>query len=357
MPESSPRPTCWVLAAPGAGDNHQLATLVELVGADARWFDPPDPVGRVLRDRAIGFRATEIPPDRAARYRPPWPDLVMIAGGRGVIDARRIRNASGGRTKIVCVGRPWAPLDWFDLVVTTPQYRLPPHPNVLTLDLPLNRPPDVDEASLAHWRAAFADLPRPLLGVLLGGRSGSFRFSRADAMRLADEIDRLAESAGGSAVVVGSPRTPPEALDAIGAAVRAPVRVHPFRADAPNPYAATLHLADALLVTSDSASMLAEACFNGKPVAVAELTERPRARLTRKLRAFAPVLDRATQHLTARGLWIPARDMPELHRRAAEAGRVTELEGLLAAPAEKRAPAMPLREVRERVRELLERKN
>ena len=49
--------TAWVLAAPGAGDNRQLETLVEVLGADARWIDQVDPISTVLRDRLVGLRA------------------------------------------------------------------------------------------------------------------------------------------------------------------------------------------------------------------------------------------------------------------------------------------------------------
>jgi len=327
MSPSPKRPVCWVLAAPGAGDNRQLSTLVELIGAEARWFEEVDPVSRVLRDRAFRFRARGIPADRHERYRPPWPDLVVIAGGRSVIDARRIRHASRGRTSVVCIGRPWAPLSWFDLVVTTPQYRLPAAPNVLTLDLPLNRPPAPPE-SLDDWRQALSRLPSPRVGVLLGGNSGSYRFSPGRARVLAERLGPLLAGTGGSALIVGSPRTPTAALRVLESALRVPASIHPFGAEG-NPYAAVFALADALLVTSDSASMVAEACFSRKPVALFDIDERFRARLTRRLRVLTPGLEPALRRLTEKGLWIPARDLSLLHRRVAASGWVRPMQGLL----------------------------
>ena len=273
MYSSPKRPVCWVLAAPGAGDNRQLATLVDLLDADARWVESVDPVGRVLRDRAFGFRVRRIPEDRRDRYAPPWPDLVLIAGGRSVIDARRIRAASGGRSKIVCLGRPWAPLGWFDLVVTTPQYRLPVAPNVVTLDLPLNLPPPVDEQAAEAHAAAHRELPRPWVGVLLGGDSGSFRFRAADAAALARALDRAVGAAGGGVIATASPRTPLAAVDALERGLTVPARVHRF-GDADDPYGSLFAIADALVVTADSASMVAEACFSGRPVATFGLHER-----------------------------------------------------------------------------------
>jgi hypothetical protein len=326
---SASRPTAWVFAAPGAGDSRQLETLVELLGADARWIEPVDPLWTVLADRLLDPGGRRLPAGKRSRLAPPWPDLVLIAGGRSVIDARRIRRASGGHSRVVCVGRPWAPLDWFDLVLTTPQYRLPQVPNVMMLDLPLNRPPKqtpATELSVPTW---FEALPRPVLGVLLGGDSGSFRFTLGDAHRLVERINDIVGDANGSAVVVASPRTPPAAVTEIGRGLSVPARVIAYSSDEPSYYAAVLRWCDAFAVTADSASMLAEACRTGRPVAVADLHERIRSRWSRRLRSVFPVLEGWTAAAAARGLWVPARDMRRLHLRARESGWITALDRVL----------------------------
>ncbi|HMB39813.1 MAG TPA: ELM1/GtrOC1 family putative glycosyltransferase [Wenzhouxiangellaceae bacterium] len=352
-PEPGLSPTAWVLAAPGAGDNGQLKTLVEVLNADARWIDQVDPVPRVLRDRLTGFRARGVPSEKRLIYTPPWPDLVLIAGGRAVIDARRIQHASGGKSRVVCLGRPWAPLDWFDLIITTPQYRLPEAENVVMLDLPLNLPPRATEDVLAHWRDEFECLPRPMLGVLLGGDSGSYRLDANCADGLAESINRIASECGGSAVVVGSPRTPQNALKLMVRRLEVPAQIYAWKAQAPNPYASVLRLADALLVSGDSASMLAEACYAEKSVGLIHLRERARSRLNRNFRTSMSTLMRTTQALTGRGLWIPARDMRELHRRVAEAGWLTNSASLLVGSSPTTAPEKPFCTVRKRVYELL----
>ncbi len=353
-PEPVSRPTAWVLAAPGAGDNGQLRTLVELLDAEARWFDQVDPVWRVIRDRLTGFRARVIPSDKTKMLAPPWPDLVLIAGGRAVIDARRICNASGGKSRVVCLGRPWAPLDWFDLVVTTPQYRLPAADNVICLDLPLNLPPRASESVLNEWRGEFEGLPRPMLGVLLGGDSGSYRFDAKSAANLARSINEIAGKQNGSAVVVGSPRTPQRAIEVLTQHLEIPARIYAWQPQAPNPYASVLQLADALLMTGDSASMLAEACHSNKPVGMFDLHERTRVRLNRKLRQKMPGPARVLDALTVRGLWVPAREMPALHRRLADSRRLTDIAELLAGTTRTRKHDDDLIRVRQRVFALLE---
>jgi len=321
-------PSAWVLAAPGAGDNRQLETLAGLAGVRARWVGRPDPVARVLFARLTGWRAGGIAASKRETFAPPWPDLVLVAGGRSVIDALRIRRASGGRSRIVCVGRPWAPLHWFDLVITTPQYRLPGAANVLELELPLNFAEPPSRAELAHWKSEFERLPRPLLGVLLGGNSGSYRFTGACADRLVHRIERVTEPVGAGAVVVASPRTPVAAIERIGSALNVPGRVCRWSHQGPNPYRALLELADALLVTGDSASMIAEAVHTGKPVALFDLHERLRARVNRWLRRATPFADAGLRALTRRGLWFPARDMVALHRKVGNAGEIVPLDQL-----------------------------
>lgn len=341
------RPAAWLLAAPGAGDNRQLEALAGLIGAEARWVGCEDSIGRVLFDRLAGFRASGIAKAKREAFAPPWPDLVLIAGGRSVIDARRIRNASGGKSRVVCVGRPWAPLDWFDLVVTTPQYRLPAAANVLELELPLNLPQSPPDAELADWESAFADLRRPLLGVLLGGDSGSYRFTHDCADRLARRVDEVAALADAAVVVVASPRTPVAAVERIENALAAPGSVCRWSREGANPYRSLLELADAFVVTGDSASMIAEAVHTGKPVALFDLHERLRSRVNRKLTRVTGSLGGLRQALTRRGMWFPARDMPALHRKVGKTGEIVVFEELFAT--DPRKSGAELEQTREKI--------
>ncbi|MCA1779241.1 MAG: mitochondrial fission ELM1 family protein [Xanthomonadaceae bacterium] len=350
------RPTGWILGAPGAGDNRQLACLAETLDIEARQFDSFDPVWRVIKDRLAAFRVRQIPADKFERYSPPWPDVILIAGGRSVVDARAIRNASGGHSRIICIGRPWAPLKWLDLVITTPQYRLPAADNVLCVDLPLNLPRVDDPLAIAHWRRQFHQLPKPMLGVLLGGDSGSFRFTRGCASRLARTINARVAAAGGSAVITASPRTPAQAVDTLERALKVPSQIFRWHAGQPNPFSAMLKLADALLVTSDSASMLAEACYSGKTTAAFHLHERARARCLRALRPTGAGQRQWTDRLTRHGLWVPARDLYGFGRQLESAGWLVDDDQLFESrPTNKLDVRSIQANVRERVLQLLDR--
>jgi hypothetical protein len=202
---------------------------------------------------------------------------VVTAGRRNEPIARWIRKQSGGRTRLVHLGRPWAALESWDLVVTTPQYRLPTRPNVLHNETPLHRvTPErlVEEA--ARWASQIGTLPRPYIAVLAGGPSGPYPFDAPCGARLAREASALAARDGGSLLITTSARTPPATADALFAAVDVPAYGYRWTPDTDNnPYYGMLGLADALVVTADSISMMTEACATRKPVYLYDIGKSP----------------------------------------------------------------------------------
>jgi uncharacterized protein len=330
-------PRVWVLRSTGAGATRQLLTLAERLGWPWEFKDTLDPLPRALLDRLYTPGWGRVPASKRDRLRPPWPDLVLISGGRSVVDALRIKALAGGQCRLVCVGRPGTPLDWFDRIITTPQYQLPPHANVVHNLLPLNRPdPDGRAAAGRDWAPRLSHLPRPWLGVLLGGDSTSYRFSVAAARELGRQLDAQARSMGGALVITGSPRTPADALEALMSELDAPHYCYRWRPDdaGDNPLQAILALADGLVVTADSASMLAEACATGRQVSVFVPPWRWRARVLERswlpdwLGRSRSALDDLRRRLVIRGLWVPARNMTRVHEALRERGLIRPLHEL-----------------------------
>jgi uncharacterized protein len=252
---------------------------------------------------------------------PPWPDLVLAAGRRTAPIARWIRRQSRGRTRLVHIGRPWAPLGAFDLIVTTPQYVLPARRNVLHNTLPIIK---TDPARLAEarrrWEPRLAGLRRPVVALLAGGDSPPYVFGAETAERLGREATETARGLGGTLVLTCGPRVRPEAADALIAAAAGAGLVHRWRADDPdNPYLAYLALADRFIVTGDSASMLAEAWATGKPVTIVPLPEKA-SRKWRTMRRFQRLAERrglvglVWDGLLTLGVIKRTRDLTRLHR-------------------------------------------
>ena len=268
-------PRTWILSSPHSGDNSQLMALATSLG----W---PFEVKR-LRYRSIEtlVRLAGMPSllgvDPASRsgLAPPYPDLIIAAGRAAEAVAFWLRRYGNPALRLVYVGTPWSALTQFDLVIATPQYRLPEQPNVLHIALPLH---GVDDGKLAQaataWSPRLAHLPRPFTAVLVGGSSGPYVFTPAAGERLGAAASRLAEECGGSLLISTSARTPEAVADAILKTIKVPHHVHrlaPGNGD--NPFLAYLALASRIIVTADSISMISEACATGKPVLLFDIEE------------------------------------------------------------------------------------
>jgi hypothetical protein len=230
-----------------------------------------------------------------------------------------------------------APLDCFDLIITTPQYCLPERDNVLHNIGPLNCPSPADLAAAAEaWRARLAPLPSPRIAVLVGGDSSSYELGAADAARLGRESSALARACGGSLLISTSPRTPAPAVEALFTAVDSPAHLYRWRPDdADNPYRAFLGIADRLVVTVDTASQLVEACSTAKPVHLFEWPSRARPPrgigakdALRRWSAWSRGAGRGSaparlyDALVYSGLLKPPRDFGAFHRVLRERGLV-----------------------------------
>ncbi len=260
---SSP-PRVWLLCGHKVGDNAQLLALARALG----WPYEVKHLAYRPYELLVGrFGATlaGIDTSRSDPLAPPWPDLVLTAGRRNEAAALWIRSQAEKPVRLVHMGRPWAPLDRFDLIVTTPQYHLPRLSNVLYNTLPLH---DLSRATLdreaARWRDRLGVKP-PYLTVLLGGDSGPYLFEAAAARRLARQVSELARRMEASVLATASARTAADAVAAFEAALTVPCRLHRYGMG-DNPYRAFLGLADVVVVTGDSISMITEACVTGRPV-------------------------------------------------------------------------------------------
>jgi len=264
----SPEPRVWVLLGRKAGDNTQVLALAARLG----WpFQEKNLVHRpweLVANRFLGVTLLGIDRKRSSPLRAPWPDLVISSGRRNEPVARWIQRQSGGVSRLVHVGRPWADPGCFDLVIATPQYPIGTFPNVHMNALPMHR---LDEALLRtareRWAPVLAHLPSPRIAVLLGGNSGACVFTQAKARRLGSLVNGMARSLGGSVLVTDSARTPEGGFDAFTAELDVPLHAHRWGgARENNPYLGFLAIADRFVVTADSVSMVAEAEFTGRPV-------------------------------------------------------------------------------------------
>jgi mitochondrial fission protein ELM1 len=276
----SGHPRTWVMMGHKAGDNSQILALAEGLG----WpFEIKHLVCRpteLLTNLLAPLTLLGIVRRKCSPLAPPWPDLIISAGRRNEPPCRWIRARADRQVRLVHVGRPWALIENFDLVVTTPQYRLPERANVLHNTTPLQRVADqrLREAA-AHWAPRLAHLPRPYTAVMVGGNAGPYVLDPEAATLLGRAASAFAGRRGGSLLVSTSARTPKETIEPLVASIDCPAEVFRwFRGAADNPYLGYLALADSIIVTCESMSMLTEACATLKPVYMFDLHTGPENR-------------------------------------------------------------------------------
>jgi mitochondrial fission protein ELM1 len=318
----------WLLLGDKPGDNAQIDAVVEALGWPCerkvlQWREPY----ATVKPR---FRVTldHLDPDRSPPLEPPWPEVVLTIGRRPSMAALWVGERSGGRTRLVLFGKPSGMMERFDLVVAGAEVQLPRRPNLLPVRLPLMCPREADiETAVAKWRERLETLPRPLVGLLVGGPTVPFAF---DA-RVGAELCRLAAgiaAAGGTPYVTTSRRTPPGVVEALRRQLPAGAPLFEWApGSADNPYLALLGLADGFVVTGDSVSMLAEVVRARKPLAILELPlgrfgiiDQARRSLFRRLFHHGGPGGFLAAAATRAGLLAATRDFQAFHEMLFDAG-------------------------------------
>jgi mitochondrial fission protein ELM1 len=268
----------WALLSDTAGDNAQVLALAEALGRPFEIHRFKNRKGAMVANLLMGPILPAMVKHVSGDFGPPWPDLVIAAGTPSEPLCAQIRMESrraNHPVSQVFLGRPWAKPELYDLIVTTPQYWVPPAPNVMTIELPLHPVKSADSArEAALWAPRIARLPRPYAAVFLGGSISRYTLDTRAAKRLALEASALVAPMGGSLLICGSYRTPRRTTKVLAENLEVPCHIFDWHQGSKNnPYLAFLDLADQFIVTGDSMTMLAEACATGKPVHIFDLGE------------------------------------------------------------------------------------
>jgi mitochondrial fission protein ELM1 len=263
------QPSAWVLSEAYAGLQAQALGLAEAAGLT--------PALRVLAPRAPWrfLPAARWPaPLRVAReaIQPPLPDIVVGCGGVAAAVGAALRRPD---LAVVQVQNPRLDPRRFDLIVANRHDELT-GPNVVVTRTALHRATPERLANAAEaWRERFADLPRPLVSVLVGGSNGRFRLDAPVAAALAAQLADMMRRDGVGVALTPSRRTDPAAIGALSEQL-GPLGGFVWDGEGENPYFGLLALADAIIVTMDSVSMVSEAAATSAPVLVAPLPGKSR---------------------------------------------------------------------------------
>jgi hypothetical protein len=299
------------------GDNAQVVSLARAIGWDYQEKRiAMKPRWREGKPR-VRARIDHVDLENSDALAAPWPDLILTAGRRLSSVALYVKQASGGRTRIVLIGKPRRDLDEIDLVVVAAHYLLPEGPRVARHDLPLmHADPEALARAVAEWRPRLAEMKRPLTALMVGGPTGGLRFDLGAARELFTQTLALVEASGGSLYITTSRRTPREVVRMLEAQCPDDARLYGFDPDSgasENPYHALLGLADHFVVTTDSVSMMVEVARLGRGLSLYPLECEVGAIEDRlgKLGWLRPLSPR-TDPIPAGGLW--ARTMYRMGR-------------------------------------------
>ena len=260
----------WILHDGKVGLRNQALGVAEAVGlypiADKRlvirypWKMLPP---------ALWLKALAAPGPDGDHLAPPWPRLVIGAGGRAAAPALAVKDASGGNCFVVQIQDPKIAPSRFDLMIV-PEHDRVRAANVMVTHGAVHRVTrDKLDTAAREWESRLAFLPRPRIAVLIGGNNGIYRFGPEEMRPLAAQLAALAR-AGIGLMITPSRRTGAES-EAILRATLDGLAAYIWDGEGENPYFGLLGLADHVIATADSISMITEAGATGKPVHVVAL--------------------------------------------------------------------------------------
>jgi mitochondrial fission protein ELM1 len=267
-------PTTWVVTDGRLGMINQCRGLVAALGVTA-----------VEKKIALSAPWCWLPPALTPAHlsvlsasgdglSPPWPDLLIGTGRKSVAPVLAVKRASGGHTFCVQVQYPDVALGKFDLIIAPDHDRLSGDNVISTLGSLHGVTAAVLDDARTRFADAVADLPHPLIAVLLGGNNAVYRMDESVAARLAGDLAALAGANGCGLAITASPRSPDSAVAEIKRRLAdelANSKAVFWDGTGDNPYLGYLAHADAIIVTADSVNMVSEAAATGKPVHVIDL--------------------------------------------------------------------------------------
>ena len=309
MSESAP---ALILSEPLAGLQAQAIGLAEAARLphELRALTPSPPwnlVAAKLWPRPLAAVADSL--------RGPLPNLLIACGGMGAAVAAALRK--GGR-RVVQIQHPRLDPNRFDLVVVNRHDGLT-GPNVVVTRTALHRasPQRLAEAAAA-WRDRFVHLRRPLVAALIGGSNGRYRLDATIAAQLANSLADMMRRDHVGLAITPSRRTDPDAVSLLRQTLE-PLGAWVWDGTGENPYFGMLGLADGIVVTQDSVSMISEAAATAAPVMIAALPGRSRRQAVFLEGMLAEDRVRWFQGRFATWNVAPLDDTPlaaaELHRR------------------------------------------
>jgi mitochondrial fission protein ELM1 len=208
---------------------------------------------------------------------------IVIAGGRAsAVPAARLRQKGAF---VIFILNPRISFKYFDVVIAPRHDQLKGENLIETLGALNNITPNVLQKAAVDF-SFLKTLDTKYAAVLIGGDTKHYKISQGSLEYMLISLRRLLVT-GVNLWITFSRRTTPEQKACIRQGLK-DFNVWYWDEEGANPYLGMLALADLIVVTADSVSMITEALSTGKPVYVT----RP-DRASKKIRNFYEFLEKS----------------------------------------------------------------
>lgn len=263
--------TIWALLDDRMGSVGQARGVLEALGDDYATTEKKVVYNKLanLPNFLLGASFLGVNKKESSSFEGPYPDIILSISRRTTPIARKIKKLSNGKSKIVQLMYPGkCGLDDLDLVVVPKHDRLHKIKNALYIT---GCPHKASLKALAEarekWEPVFANLPRPLTAVIVGGAIKGKPFSLENAVAFANCVREIKQKIGGAILITTSRRTGDEAQKAIMKILdKIPAYTFLWGEKKENPYMGFLACADNIIVTGDTVSMCSDSCGTKLPV-------------------------------------------------------------------------------------------
>ncbi|WP_316860259.1 mitochondrial fission ELM1 family protein [uncultured Cohaesibacter sp.] len=257
----------WVLTDGKAGDENQCLSVAERLGGEieVRRVAPTSPWVWIMPWGPVPWK--DQPNNPSSPLHGPYPDLAIASGRRAVAYLHKLKKINPDTITVFLKDPRKSSLN-ADLVWVPFHDKRRDSNTIVTLTGPNRLTAERLRDARTKGPQALHHLPVPRIALILGGDTAKEKFGVGASRRLANFLaNELQPDA--SVMVTPSRRTPDHLIGAVSKALK-PRRHWIWDGKGDNPYFTMLALADAIIVTADSHSMLSDVLATGVPVYIFE---------------------------------------------------------------------------------------
>ena len=255
-------PKIWVLTDHRTGNSAQAIALAEKLGLEFEIKHLEYNFLAQLPNFLLANSAIYITSGTKKSLETTNPPKLIIAAGRRAAGIASYLKKRYPDVKLVQIMKPDMNTDIFDLIA------IPQHDTFK--DAKSNVIRTIGALNNISTRIANYSKPpamKDFIGVLIGGNTKEYRFTKQDATNLSRIIDRMVEHNAMPAFITFSRRTPEDVKKVFIEMFPSPNIIYdPTIADKENPYLEILKYSTFLIITCDSVSMCSEAASTGIPL-------------------------------------------------------------------------------------------